>query len=358
MSKMNHFDSVSMVCGMKGAEPAQENTVSAADLLQRAICAVLLDRENDEAVSTRAASSTPDLTGRLNIDLVNCTRRAAVAELNDRTGAEEAAAGLALLESAESVDTSNFQVVESALALSRLGGERELINHWYDIGLSLREAAKNHWTFELLLMASAGEYDDEDLEIFAHAVARITDYILWSAPFISAAPTLCALAALARERRKTLKGLMTGRLRKLDETVFGAGATPRLNFAEPQFSYARGKEGQGVLGIEVEVSGEGELHPGAYLLDTITYGLTGSIQAAFEAVERMKGKKRTEHRGIIDDALYKNGGRCEVVLRLDDGVSLSEKHLLSLQRRFKLGWEVAQHQIENLTSQPSLEVSE
>jgi hypothetical protein len=355
MAGMNYFDSVSMVCETQAAKPGREPAESASELFRRTVCGVLLDRDTAAAAS---ASSTPEATGRLNADLINCTRRAAVAELNERTGAEEAAAGLALLRSTEGADTSNFQIVESALALSLLRGERELVEHWYELGLSLREAAKNSWTFELLLMASEREYDDDDLDIHAHAVARATDRILWGAPYYSAAPPLCALAALARERHKTLKQLMTGRVKKLDAVVFGARPAPLLNFGEPLFTFTRAKDGPGVVGIELEVSGAGELHPGAYSLDTITYGLTVSIQTAFEVVEQMKGKKRTEHRKIIDDALYKNGGRCEAVLRLAAGVSLSEKHRVALHRRFQLGWEVAQHQIENLTSQPSLEVSE
>lgn len=353
MGGKRYYDSIKAVCEAQ-AERAGD-APSASDLFRAEICRALLGG----GVGPRAAAASAGPPGRLNADLLNCARRAAAAELRGERGDAEAARAFALLDAAGGdANAGNSQIVESALALALLAGDGARAALWRAAGLSLPEAAKHSWTAELLLMSAGDEWGGEDLKVFALAAARNTERILWAAPFSSAAPQVCALAALARRRGLAVRALLGDRLRELDEIVFGAGDEPCLSFGDPAFSYGRdGEGGAASLAVEVGVGGEGELRAGAYPLEAVTYGLLRTVQSAFEEIENMGGRDRAKHRKLIDDVLYAEGGRCAVRLVLDEGVRLPPEQEPPLRRRFELGVEITRRQIEGLAARFELEIA-
>jgi hypothetical protein len=349
MAALKYFDSLSRICeaiGQDGDGSVMEDT---SELFKRSACRVLLGKDNSkssEGLRAQLADQRP--TGRLNIDLAESTNLAAVAELNGRSGVEIARRGLSHLKSHKHIDEEDYQTTESALALSMLTENQKAVNRWFKAGLALPEYSDKPYTYELLFLASLKAPDNADIEIAANAVARITFDNIGGAPYYSAAPHNCALAALARQRRKNLKQLMRDRVRILDDIVFGSGSTPRLDLKEPAFSLRRQENEQAVLEIEMKVMGGGKLDIGAYPLAPVTYDLPKTIQGIIAKVNRMRGQKKSENVAILEDALFKKTGHCYVVVNLAAGVVISDKHDDLLRKRCRLGWKIAQHRLKKL----------
>ncbi|HVF43558.1 MAG TPA: hypothetical protein VM936_11130 [Pyrinomonadaceae bacterium] len=354
MARHLYAESLKPLCGDKaaaGGDAARDPT----EVFRALVCKLLLG-DAGRGAAVRPAQAGTDAKGRLNIDLVFATCRAAVAELTGQSGDAEARRGLSLLESAAGADAANYQVVESALALSALAGDGRAVKRWYEAGVALPQASKTSWTFELLFLSTLKSPDDEALASAANAVARSAHDVLWAAPYYSAAPHVCLLASLARGRGQTADGLLRGRAGALDEVVFGAGGKPRLSFSDPAFRFERPRGHAAVLEVEVTADGDGAFDPGAYDLAAVTRGLPQTIQAASDKVERMRGAKRDEHRSLFESALYRKTGTCHVSILLGPKVALTEQGRRLWLEKVRVGWEVAGGQLDKLKGQLRAEV--
>lgn len=352
MVKHRYVKSLGRLCGDEA--PAKgEAARDPAESFRALVCKLLLDADAGES----AAQAEPRPRGRLNIDLVFATCRAAVAELSGQSGEDEARRGLSLLEGADAAaGADGYQIVESALALSALAGDWRAVERWYGKGVALPQASKTSWTFDLLFLSKLKDADDEALASAANAVARSAHDVLWAAPYYSAAPHVCLLAAIARGRGQTAAELLRGRANTLDEVVFGRGSKSRLSFDGPAFRYVRPGGRAAALEIDVSVDGDGPFDPGAYDLAAATHGLPQTIQAAADKVERMRGEKRTEHRSILESALYRKTGTCHVTILLGPQVELTEQGRRLWVEKVRVGWEVAKGQLDKLKGESRAEV--
>lgn len=352
MVKHRYVDSLGKLCGEGVAAAQGEGPRDPTESFRALVCKLMLAADPGETAPQTQTGSK----GRLNIDLVFATCRAAIAELSGQSGAEEARRGLSLLEDDAATAEAGYQIVESALALSALTDDWRAVERWYKAGVALPQASKTSWTFDLLYLSNLKSPDDETLASAANTVARSTHDVLWAAPYYSAAPHVCLLAALARERDQTAAELLRGRASTLDEIVFGRGKKPRLDFADPTFSFEKPKGHAAALEIELKVDGEGPFEPGAYDLAAATHGLPQTIQEAADKVERMRGAKRTEHRSLFEAALYRKTGTCGVSILLGPKVTLNEAERRLWLEKVRVGWDVAQGQLDRLKGTLQAEV--
>jgi hypothetical protein len=359
MGEMRHADFLRLIFEANQKNAIKKPWAYASDLFHWCAARLLLGEDLGESRSwLESHLQSFRATGNPNRDLFTWAYLAATSELHDQPATAVASEAVSYIRSHPGLDMQDHQIVESALALSMLSGDEEEAARWFDLGLTLppRPGAEA-FIFEPLFMFRVEALNEEAaLDILAGNVARVIYQNLIGPPYYSSAPSLCALAVLAKRRFERVAALIRGRLRELDQIIFGAGTTPRLTFKGPSFRPAqRGDEGT-LVEIKLKVMGDGVLYPGAYPLEAITYDLPSTILGATAKTGRTRGDRGRGRQKLIEDALFKAEGTCRIALHLGTGVTISEQQEQFLRQRCRLAWEIATHKVKHLVCRYELEV--
>jgi hypothetical protein len=348
-----YYESINIA--LEGIGPDDVN--AAFEMFQFYAARLLLGKKTDEIddwLDERIAGYKP--TKRLNIDLVEMTYLAALKELSGKSGAEAARKGLSFLKSSDDIDEEYYQIVESVLALAFLAGDSKLVERFSEAGVKLFRNEKT-LTFELLFLALFNSADSDDLERLADIAARAITVSIWASPIYSAASHVCVLSAIAEKSGKSSRDLLKNRLKKLDEDIFEDGDSPRLKFGKLGYRLEDSDKDGAILTVHQKITGTGVLNAGAYELKEFTSELRETIETAAKEAKIRQAKTTRNRSVLLKRALESKTGEFRVVLDLAKDVKLPLVDKELLQKRFDLGWKIAQSFNDKLAGRHKLEIS-